>query len=610
MKKTLFALLPFFILLFHSCDVGGVYLGTEAPFTVLTSLDRMVQAEGSILSPGSLLTPSISGPLPQGLSSADLHVRLTRVNPRDANGRILVSGISDILLATYRVGSEMETDTDTAYTEPDESDAAYLARTDLSDGSDDLVVNGEESGAGSEDPLAASTESLAADDEDGDLNGSSESTSQGDESVADDLVSDDDAGEDVVASSAEEELPFVPARYQLESLVDELPSFLLPEDLEPGPWIVSYDFVENGSIQESFSFRFLAIPVDSFAMDSLVAYPPGPDSPSRPVLRAGSMALFELSGRSPDGLDPLVKWYMSGEDLDETSFEDGRSRLLHRMPELEDEGFYSLKAEVYPLDPKAYPDFPLSPLVKTLSLAVSIVEKVEDIAAFKGSEVALFIPLRGSLEAKNKADIKLQPGLGGESPQWVPLKNDFGLLAGPKAPWFLDATQAQIPHLSSKPVRFLLDGAIQDDGQLGGGSIIFDGAKTLNWRLSLYGQTALFSLSMSGEADPLVLVLEAVRPDVLSRVWYSLDFELASGALHVRARAQGGAEASLSLPLPDAAFQAWGPLHVGYDPLSNDVSMSTAILYHLGCAIIPSFHEEITPPSTDLDENGEQFLEI
>lgn len=588
MRHISFAALAVLVLFSLSCEAGNLYLGPDASFTVLTGLGARVLEDGSVLVPGEQLDPILSGVLPSHLDSAELHVRLTRINPLNKDRSVVVSAHEELLLARYRVGTGVNTDTDGLFAD-DEDDPVD---TD----SDTLTLPPEPRGAvPGESSEALSVAGLPVEDPPVEAGG--DSPAEGSEGLPD---------EEAPAQA----LAFKAADYQLESLEDELPPFSLPETMEPGPWTISYTFMENGSAQESFSLQFLAIPVNSFVMDGLTAYPPGPESTNRPALSAGSMALFELAGRAPEGLNPVVNWYMAGEGIGKSAFGEGYSRLLHRMPEPEEQGVYNLKAEVYPFDPQAYPDFPLQPLVKTLSLAVLLEENEDSIEALEGSEVALFFTLRGDLEAKNNADIVLQPGVLGLEAQWLPLRNDFGLLAGAQAPWFLDATKSQLPSLSSKPLRFLIDAAIPDDGQLGGGSLVFDNARSLHWRLSVYGQSAMISLFVPGEADPLALVLEGVRSDRLSRIWLSLDFELASGALHVRARTHTDAEASLTIPLPEAQFQAWGPFNMGFDPLSSEVKQAVCIIHHLVWATIPSFHEEIALPPPGLDENGEQFLEI
>lgn len=130
----------------------------------------------------------------------------------------------------------------------------------------------------------------------------------------------------------------------VDSILGSLPSFSLPEDLQPGIYtLVSVLSDKEGAELQSTRISFF-IGSQGLGLGALSIYPPSP-SKSSPVLLSVGVRGAEAATTA------WIRWSYEGRTIAEGPLAEGYDKTVWRTPSLE--GAYALSVELYPEEPSA-----------------------------------------------------------------------------------------------------------------------------------------------------------------------------------------------------------------------------------------------------------------
>jgi len=150
----------------------------------------------------------------------------------------------------------------------------------------------------------------------------------------------------------------------VKSLDGELPVFPLPKDLPVGRYTLVSQIMSGKDTLQRTEKSIYYMGKTAFSYDGIYVHLPG-IAESVHVIPKGTVIMLEAALDFDSRLDPYIVWYNGKRKIGEGSFSDGAGYLLWKAPE--QSGFFSLRAEVFPVD-----NFDgLSGYQKELSLLVS-----------------------------------------------------------------------------------------------------------------------------------------------------------------------------------------------------------------------------------------------
>ncbi len=575
------------IFLFFACDSASLYMVRENNIVVHTLEDGRLLTDRSLLDFKADLSPEIQG-LPEDQGSIRIQVALRPILPVGSFRRSVTA--NKILVSEYFLGDgttatsiqdDVYTDAPTELSEFEESEKAgadALKEASLSDEGAGSV------GAGSKD---------AGDEVSPNAEVSKEASKEAFKE-ADYLEEADEAspmGEAYRSLLAEPQ-----QKVGLSSLDGLLPAFALPEGLASGPYSLEYEVFNGNVLIHSSKLRFYLLDLEKFSIESLIAYPPGPNN-DQIMLPAHSKALFELAFSANKEKDPWITWMLGKETLGAGHYPQGR--LLQSMPE--ESGLYTLKAFLYPEDPNKYPDFPLPFLFHNLAIAVSPEVRQENYPEIQQVDTALVYALRGSLESNVPTLGPLQAVNGGE-PIWQPLRNDFGLYTGGKEVWHCRlGDDDERLALWNGPIRILWNGAILEDGSFFSGSLEDGKLTLLKWTLSFISDSFALIVQQAGSEENTFLFLGETHIKKEEPFSVMLDFEAVQESLFIRLST--GEEQGNWLALPDESRAVSAmELVLGAAPADRATPQGSAVVHHIAIAKLASFYESLKTDSYIEDE--------
>jgi len=211
----------------------------------------------------------------------------------------------------------------------------------------------------------------------------------------------------------------------VKSLDGVLPVFPLPNDLPVGRYTLVSHVMSGKNILQRIEKSIYYMGKTVFSYDGIQVHLPGVAESSQ-VIPKGMVVMLETVLDFDSRLDPYIIWYNGRRKIGEGYFSDGAGFLLWKAPE--QSGFFSLRAEVFPVDNHNG----LSGYQKDISLLVS--SKAIDVNFISEDipQLLHWYTFEGNLDDSKmvssaewalKTDVK-------NKPKWAGVSGTYGLLVG------------------------------------------------------------------------------------------------------------------------------------------------------------------------------------
>jgi hypothetical protein len=211
----------------------------------------------------------------------------------------------------------------------------------------------------------------------------------------------------------------------VKSLDGDLPVFPLPNDLPVGRYTLVSHVMSGKDILQKIEKSIYYIGKTVFSYDGIQVHLPG-IAESAQVIPKGMVIMLETVLDFDSRLNPYIIWYSGRRKIGEGFFSDGARFLLWKAPE--QSGFFSLRAEVFPVDNHSG----LSGYQKDISLLVS--SKTIDVN-FVSEDIPQLLhwyTFEGNLEDSkmvSSAEWMLKTDAKNK-PKWAGVNGTYGLLTG------------------------------------------------------------------------------------------------------------------------------------------------------------------------------------
>jgi len=210
------------------------------------------------------------------------------------------------------------------------------------------------------------------------------------------------------------------------NLDGELPVFPLPDDLPVGRYTLVSQVMSGRSILQRIEKSIYYMGKTVFSFDGIQVYLPGVTESSQ-VIPKGMVVLLETALNFNSRLNPYIIWYNGRRKIGEGYFSDGAGYLLWKAPE--QSGFYSLHAEVFPVN-----NFEgLSGYQKEISLLVSSKDINVNLVSENTTELLHWYTFEGNLNDSkliSSIEYALKPDAK-NVPKWAGANGTYGLVTGP-----------------------------------------------------------------------------------------------------------------------------------------------------------------------------------
>jgi len=211
----------------------------------------------------------------------------------------------------------------------------------------------------------------------------------------------------------------------VKSLDGVLPDFPLPNNLSVGRYTLVSHVMSGKDILQKIEKSIYYMGKTLFSYDGIQVHLPG-IAESAQVIPKGMVVMLETALDFDSRLNPYIIWYNGRRKIDEGYYSDGAGRLLWKAPE--QSGFFSLRAEVFPVD-----NFNgLSGYLNEISLLVS--SKTIDVNFVSENIVQLlhWYTFEGNLkDSKMLSSPELELKTDAKNkPKWAAVNGTYGLLAG------------------------------------------------------------------------------------------------------------------------------------------------------------------------------------
>jgi hypothetical protein len=209
-------------------------------------------------------------------------------------------------------------------------------------------------------------------------------------------------------------------------LNNELPPFLLPEELELGQYTLVFQLMGDREILHQVEKSLYYLGDAEFTLEDIQTYLPGFSGGAHTV-SPGTMVLLETRVVADERLDPYVIWYNGKKRIGEGMLIDGNSRLMWTVPT--QTGFHAIWAEIFPFPPQGKAREVPAGKVKELSLPVSSKQAGKGYFDAGADTFIRWYQFPGNLEdakAPGNTSQQIQPQ-NGVFPQWLPQGGIYGL---------------------------------------------------------------------------------------------------------------------------------------------------------------------------------------
>jgi hypothetical protein len=332
----------------------------------------------------------------------------------------------------------------------------------------------------------------------------------------------------------------------VESLSGDLPPFTLPSSLEPGAYRMAFEVLGLYGVLYKNLQDFFYIKNVEFNFEKISAYFPAEGLNQR-LIPTSTPVLLEANLRSSGALDPYVVWYRDGRKLEEGKYSEDTHRLFLKTPE--ENGFISLKAEIYPFEAPESIRKTTRGVVREISLPVSDKTGLEPSLKVAGGAQHLYT-FWGNLDNSGALGGSLD---GGESPRWAPLGEIYGLGIGPEDQYSIQ--NLVLSFAENKTNTFAFQLAPGAPGLIFKAEFEKTGAGTLEFSLLREEKGLTLSAKCSEAAGEISLPLEGPP------VWTSLTLKIVYAKNRLIFALSGAGELELSLtgrPGERGVFQLGG----------------------------------------------------
>ncbi|MDR1566417.1 MAG: hypothetical protein LBS48_03930 [Treponema sp.] len=335
------------------------------------------------------------------------------------------------------------------------------------------------------------------------------------------------------------------AAFYLERLDQDLPPFALPQDLEPGAYLMVFQVLgrEKQLLAKTEKPVYYLADLD-YCIDGINAYLPGASSGSH-LIPPGTVVLLEALIEVDEGLDPYIVWYNGRNRIGMGKLSDGLGRLLWKVPA--QTGFQNLMAEVVPFPPVSGRDPPaaagrvprvLGGRMRELSLPVTAKGGAQGPAGSvvkEDGKISALYRFSGNLQDSYAPFLEnelipwdFENETSGKAPRWLPGDSIYGLAVGPEDTYSvpLAAMQQGSGWLGSFSFRFkpLRDGVLFRAGFIGiengpGGPVLElsleAGGLVLSVTAAAGEQQEQFSINLPLEEEFITFLLNVALRDGL-----------------------------------------------------------------------------------------------
>jgi len=211
----------------------------------------------------------------------------------------------------------------------------------------------------------------------------------------------------------------------VKSLDGVLPVFPLPNNLSVGHYTLVSHIMSGKDILQKIEKSIYYMGRTAFSYDGIRIHLPGIAEGAQ-VIPKGMVVMLETVLDFDSRLNPYIIWYSGRRKIDEGYFSDGAGYLLWKAPE--QSGFFSLRAEIFPVD-----NFDgLSGYLKEISLLVS--SKTIDVN-FVSEDIPQLLhwyTLDGNLkDSKMASSVERELNTDARNdPKWAGVNGTYGLLTG------------------------------------------------------------------------------------------------------------------------------------------------------------------------------------
>ncbi|MDR2159336.1 MAG: hypothetical protein LBP23_04625 [Treponema sp.] len=222
----------------------------------------------------------------------------------------------------------------------------------------------------------------------------------------------------------------------LSRLDNKLPRFNMPPGLTAGPYTMVFQVLGGKEVLHRSDQAVYYLGSAAFTLPDIKCYLPGipngaGDSPGvqgSHLIPPGITIMLDAALHSDPQLDPYIVWYNGKKRISEGKYADGAGLILWKVPE--QAGFYTIRAEVFPVKP----DQQMAGKTREIFLPVSA--KVENADYFYRQEKAIsqwykFWGNLGDSRAPTATEKSLVPKET-RPIRWIPADGIYGLSIGPE----------------------------------------------------------------------------------------------------------------------------------------------------------------------------------
>jgi len=273
----------------------------------------------------------------------------------------------------------------------------------------------------------------------------------------------------------------------VESLDGVLPPFSVPGGLPMGRYTLVYQVMSGKSVLQKMEKSFFYLSRNVFSYEGINVYMPGVARNSLLIPR-DTVIMLEAAVDFDSRLNPYVIWYEGKRKISEGKLSEGAGHLFWQAPE--QSGFFSLRAEVFPIDNiEGFAGYQkeISLLVSSNTMNINLVsENIPQLVRWY-----TFANNLNDSKAEASAEHALKPAEK-NNPVWMGANGTYGLATGQNNVFFLPGIL--IPDAGREAWQTLFRFKSLEDG------IIFSAA---------FDRSGDVSMHLSAEDGKLVLMLKS-----------------------------------------------------------------------------------------------------
>jgi len=393
----------------------------------------------------------------------------------------------------------------------------------------------------------------------------------------------------------------------VQSLDGDLPSFQLSNDIRMGRYSLISQVMSDRSILQRTEKQLFFLNKNYFSYEGINVYLPGITENSH-LIPKETVIMLEADIAFENSLDPYIVWYDGRKKIGEGKISEGAGIQFWSTPE--QSGFFSLRAEVFPIE-----NFDgLMGYQKGLSLLVSSAEMNIRLVSRDVSQLIHWYVLEGNFNDSKmpaSAERALQP-VSKSGPKWMGIDGTYGIATGynnvmslPKIPVTKNTSETWQTLFRFIPIE---EGCFF--------TILFDDSDNVNMQLSMFEQSLVLTLSSNSNTVSQTYTLPNVPDEnddnIKTFLTAGVNFSVEPGVLSAHINIAGdfisGESALKPISLEariEEDFQILlGFLHGDNEPI-EELPPFTALWDEFALYYMPSMEILIAELSTVTDENDE-----